>query len=128
MDGSSGWTASRPDPGTRCRQQGPSTPSMAPRWTTSELVGPMHLEARGHVREDRPPMIAVRGGDPAAAAFWLEVLLAQDAPDPLGVDARPAVAERGANAAVAVGRGGLARRALISVTTAASACVTAGSA
>ena len=67
-----------------------------------ELVGPVDLEVPRDEREDRPVVVAVGGAGEAPSSPWVEVVLAHQPADLLGVDDKAAVAELGADAAVAV--------------------------
>jgi hypothetical protein len=68
-----------------------------------ELVWPVHLEAFGEVGEDRTTIVARRGDHPAPPRPGAQALLAQDPPQLLGVDDEAAVAQLGADPAVAIG-------------------------
>ena len=67
-----------------------------------ELVGAVDLEVARDEREDRPVVVAVGGAGEAPSSPWVEVVLAHQPADLLGIDDMAAVAELGADAAVAV--------------------------
>ena len=67
-----------------------------------ELVGAVDLEVPRDEREDRPVVVAVGGAGEAPSSPWVEVVLAHQPADLLGIDDMAAMAELGADAAVAV--------------------------
>src|SRR4051812_41388015 len=67
-----------------------------------EPVRPVRHEALGQIGEDRLVMVAVGGCDEASAVPRLKLVLAHQAADLLAVDDDALVAERGADAAIAV--------------------------
>ena len=62
----------------------------------------MDLEVARDEREDQPVMIAVGGAGETPPSSWVEVMLAHQPADLLGIDDVAAVAQLGADAAVAV--------------------------
>jgi hypothetical protein len=69
-----------------------------------ELVGAMDLEVPHDEGVDRPVMVAVGGADEAPSSPRVEVVLAHQPAHLLGIDDVAAMAELGADAAVAVAR------------------------
>lgn len=67
-----------------------------------ELVGAVDLEASRDERVDRPVVVAVGGAGEAPSSPRVEVMLAHQPPDLLGIDHMAAVAELGGDAPVAV--------------------------
>ena len=62
----------------------------------------MDLEVARDKREDRPVVVAVGGAGETPSSPWVEVVLAHKPADLLGIHDNAAVAEFGADAAVAV--------------------------
>jgi hypothetical protein len=64
-----------------------------------ELIGAVHLEVARDEREDRPVVVAVGGAGETPSSPRVEVVLAHQPADLLGVDDMAAVAELGADPA-----------------------------
>src|SRR5215831_9260811 len=68
-----------------------------------ELVRTVHNPVAGEVREDGPVVVAVGRGHEPLTALGLQVVLTHETADLLGIDENAAMAQLGANPAIAVG-------------------------